>query len=213
MIPTLPLRSRNRLAHLILTALRDAGARAELSALAREGTAHDAWLDAGEASLAPRLIARARAADAALADLPVLDPERRFDDALVAARCLFDAGVLFEVHEVLEPHWRDATGPVREALQGLIQIAVGYQHLANDNLDGARALLDEGVERLRNCRLDRRLDGRLDGRIDGLDVDAFVEAVRASTRRLTDLDARSLPRFPRLERPTIRSDTHTGGTT
>ncbi|MBI2494387.1 MAG: hypothetical protein HYV94_20145, partial [Candidatus Rokubacteria bacterium] len=39
MIPTLPLAPRNRLAGLILAALHDAGARAELAHLAAVGSA------------------------------------------------------------------------------------------------------------------------------------------------------------------------------
>jgi len=204
-IPTLPLRARNRLAHLILTALGDERARAELAALARGDGPHEAFGDATGDRLSARLIGRARAASTALADLPTLDPERRLDDALLAAAALFDAGVLFEVHEVLEPHWRDAGGPRRELLQGLIQIAVGYQHLANANVDGARALLHEGVERLRSHPVDAEFPG--------LDLRAFADAVARSTARLTDLDAGSIPRFPRLERSTIRSEIPTRRTT
>jgi predicted metal-dependent hydrolase len=70
--------------------------------------------------------------------------ERALDDAAL----LFDAGLYFEVHEVLEPHWQQASGQMREALQGLIQIAVGYQHLANGNVRGARSLLADGAARI-----------------------------------------------------------------
>src|SRR5207249_698488 len=82
------------------------------------------------------------------------------------AAVLFDAGLAFEVHELLEPYWVRAHGDEREALQGLIQIAVGYQHLANGNLAGARALLDDGTTRTR---------GRS---VAGIDCDAFARAAR-----------------------------------
>src|SRR5262249_8759560 len=97
----------------------------------------------------------------------------------------FDAHLYFEVHELLEPFWRDAGGGEREALQGLIQIAVGYQHLANGNLAGARALLDEGC---------RRLEGRS---LEGMDLDTFGREVGRTADRIPKLDARTAPPFPR----------------
>ena len=85
---------------------------------------------------------------------------------LQAAGLLFDAGLHFEVHEVLEPHWAAAQGDARETLQGLIQIAVGYQHLANGNHAGARSLLVEGSGRLheRSARWCRSRSVRARGR-------------------------------------------------
>ena len=74
--------------------------------------------------------------------------------ALVSAALLFHAHLYFEVHELLEPYWLRAEGGDREALQGLIQVAVGFAHLANGNVGGARALLHDGCARVleRNAR-------------------------------------------------------------
>ncbi len=108
------------------------------------------------------------------------------DELVHAAAALFDAHLYFEVHELLEPSWRDARGNDREALQGLIQVAVGYQHLANGNFAGARALLDEGRGRLRGRNL------------DGLDLDAFGQAVARSLDHFFHFDWRAVPAFPRL---------------
>jgi len=49
---------------------------------------------------------------------------------------------------VLEAVWQHQTGPSRQALQGLIQVAVAYHHLAHGNPRGARTLLREGRARL-----------------------------------------------------------------
>ena len=106
-------------------------------------------------------------------------------DVLDAAATLFDAHLYFEVHELLEPSWRDAQGSDREALQGLIQVAVGYQHLANGNFAGARALLEEGRGRLRGRKL------------DGIDLEAFGQAVASSLDQLLRFDWRAVPAFPR----------------
>jgi hypothetical protein len=179
-IRTLPLTSRNRLAETILRAVHDPAARGALDALA--GTDAEAWLPAEERGHAPLLRERARRAGQALSAEPSLRADAPLADALAAAAALFDAGLGFEVHELLEPYWVRAAGDEREALQGLIQIAVGYQHLANGNVRGAALLLDEGSQRL-------AARGPA-----GLDVGAFVSAVRASLGRL---EGSAPPRFPR----------------
>jgi predicted metal-dependent hydrolase len=114
-------------------------------------------------------------------------PRCRRAELLDAAAALFDAHLYFEVHELLEPAWREAEGPERDALQGLIQVAVGYQHLANRNFAGARALLDEGRQ---------RIEGRT---LDGLELDAFGHGVRRSLDRLLQLDWDTVPSFPRQD--------------
>lgn len=110
---------------------------------------------------------------------------------LDAAALLFDAGLYFEVHELLEPYWMRG-GLERDALQGLIQIAVGFQHLANGNIAGARSLLGDGCGRIRG----RRLVGR--------DLDEFEHATRRCRAQLgeagepfeTPFDWGTVPRFP-----------------
>ena len=77
--------------------------------------------------------------------IPLTDPVGR---AVVQAAALWDEELFFEVHEVLEAVWQHQTGPSRQALQGLIQVAVAYHHLAHGNPRGARTLLREGRARL-----------------------------------------------------------------
>src|SRR5262249_22646091 len=98
-------------------------------------------------------------------------------DALAAAATLFDAGLHFEVHELLEPWWARSEGAERQALQGLIQIAVGYQHLADGNLDGARTLLGAG------------------GLAD-VELAPFADAVAADAGRVGGETRPTVPRFP-----------------
>ena len=69
--------------------------------------------------------------------------------SLCAAAALFDAELFFEVHEILEPAWGRAADPLKQFLQGLIQVAVGLHHQATGNLRGAVALLTEGTAKLR----------------------------------------------------------------
>ncbi|PYM89840.1 MAG: hypothetical protein DME04_25065 [Candidatus Rokuibacteriota bacterium] len=199
MIPTAPLRARNRLAELILAALADAGARDELAAIGGPDERATAWLVEDEIPYRHLLRERAHRACTALASRPPGAAVRSRADGLAAAATLFDAYLYFEVHELLEGFWRDAHGDDREALQGLIQVAVGYQHLANSNYAGARVLLEEGSGRL------------LGRRLDGIELEPFAHAVRRSLARLLEFDWRAVPPFPsaalRAVRRTHRKET------
>jgi len=84
-----------------------------------------------------------------------------------------------------------ASGPTREALQGVIQAAVGWQHLANDNVAGARSLLTEAAGRLRG----RRLGGR--------DFDAFA---RSTLEAVTRLPVATPPPFPERSQASDREE-------
>jgi len=182
-IPTLPLGARNRLAGTILAALHDANARQRLADVASGAVAEDEWLGADGQGAGVLLRQRAESATRALASIPLGPPEPALGEALEHAAVLFDAGLAFEVHELLEPYWTRASGEERDVLQGLIQVAVGYQHLANGNLAGARALIEEGV-------------GRIDGRsVAGVDCRRFANAARATIPRLTH--GPNAPDFPR----------------
>jgi Domain of unknown function (DUF309) len=185
-IPTAPLRVRNRLAEIILAALEKPEARRELLALGELDAPAPDWLEPGDLDCRPLVRQRALSAAAALAARPPARLRSRAD-VLDAAAALFDARLYFEVHELLEPSWRDAEGGEREALQGLIQVAVGYQHLANGNFAGARALLEEGR---------RRLGGRT---LEGMDLEQFGREVAGTEDQMFQLDWRTVPLFPRPE--------------
>ncbi|HXU87546.1 MAG TPA: DUF309 domain-containing protein [Methylomirabilota bacterium] len=144
-----------------------------------------AWLDPDAAPWASIVGERARRASAALAGAP-LTPPADVPAALAAAARLFDAGLFFEVHELLEPHWRRAhDAATRESLQGLIQIAVAWQHLANGNVAGARSLLGEGGARLHGREL------------DGIALDAFARAALETVHALPRATPPAFPRRPR----------------
>ncbi|HMH50727.1 MAG TPA: DUF309 domain-containing protein [Candidatus Acidoferrum sp.] len=175
MMRTPPLGLRNRLAETILTALTDPAVRRQLE------TQDFAWLGEASAEQAALVSARARRASEALAACPSMRAEPSLEEALAAAAALFDAGLYFEVHELLEPHWMRAGGAARQALQGLIQIAVAFQHRDNGNVEGARSLLVDGSARLR------------EGRLPGFALDRFADAANAAASRLDD----AAPPFPR----------------
>jgi uncharacterized protein len=213
---TLPLVLRNWLAELILAALHDGEARRALEVVANasapggDGTSGADVLRGAGGNLfeeraggvalraewvghAAEMRERARRAWRAIDARPLDPAEPSLASAMPAAALLFDAGLYFEVHELLEPQWLRAEGRGREMLQGLIQIAVGFQHLANGNVTGARALLADGSA---------KTEGR---RLEDLDLSAFTRAVRGCLAQIVargDAAARAfdwaaVPRFPR----------------
>jgi hypothetical protein len=165
----LPLGLRNRLAELILGGFDEPAARASLEALAAfcrgqpldpEAVARLAelgWFEtaapgsvrllgahrAYQASLCQRA-----AAAVALLDGPATGDARTLIELLARAARLADAGLYFEVHELLEPRWMRAEGAERLALQGLIQVAVALHHAGQSNRPGAISLMDEGLAKL-----------------------------------------------------------------
>ncbi len=94
--------------------------------------------------------------------------------SLCAASVLFDFGLFFEVHELLEREWRAATGALKTLLQGLVQVAVGCHHQANGNVRGALTLLDAGNEKLRRFR-----PGAY-----GVELEGFCASVESIVREL-----------------------------
>ncbi|MFQ5520248.1 MAG: DUF309 domain-containing protein [Candidatus Methylomirabilia bacterium] len=212
----LPLPLRNRLAELILDALREPEAKAVLDKLDRHcrqaepGTCEADpparfpmdFFDRREGRLVLKetylsfrdeLCERVSRACAALRERPLSEESPSLSQILVEAAALFDARLHFEVHELLEPYWLRAQGDERQILQGLIQVAVGYHHLANGNLPGARALLEEGSAKL------------VDGDLGGFPLRGFALKVRQSLAAIDRLgiegagtfDWSLMPRFQR----------------
>jgi hypothetical protein len=211
---TLPLPVRNRLAELILDAFRDSGARAVVETLCIfcEGRAliHRTlppgfpveFFDQRRGQLVLKgayhrfrdeFCERVGRARVVVKGWPLSGHEPSLRQALDQAAALFDARLDFEVHELLEPFWMSARGITKEALRGLIQVAVGYHHLANGNVPGARSLLEEGSAKL------------LERHLEGLNLDAFATAVRRTLETINRLGGKAsekfhwslVPRFPR----------------
>jgi DUF309 family protein family protein len=211
----LPLPLRNRLAELILQALHDPDARKALEAVVQACTNPRALEDAGPLPEAfpediferrddgwqiksgfkhhlGEFLERAERARRILHVRPFDPPDPTLGTALVAAALLFHAHLYFEVHELLEPYWLRAEGSDREALQGLIQVAVGFAHLSNGNVAGARALLHDGCARV------------LERSLEGVPLDPFGRALQRSLDRVLALgddaphafDWNEVPRFP-----------------
>jgi hypothetical protein len=182
--PGFPLPLRNALAELALAAHTDDAAVAALEWLAAPAGAPGAaaaarlaalhLIDPGDASLlavhaphAARVAEHARRALRAAAGVRAHAPGDGLARTVVRAAALWNESLFFEVHEILEPPWQTAEGPARQALQGVIQIAVAFHHLRHGNAPGARILLREGRERLASVPA---------ATLPGLDLAALADA-------------------------------------
>jgi len=163
-----PLPLRNALAELTIAALDHAEARAALGWLA-DTTGEPASPDLRPLLAACHLVeadgllldvhrphaerVRAHAARALRAATAFVAPTADGAIAAAVARAiaLWNERLFFEVHEVLEAEWKRTSGAERQALQGVIQIAVALHHHAHGNPRGARTLMREGRERLAAC--------------------------------------------------------------
>jgi hypothetical protein len=204
-----PLPLRNALAHLAIEALDHDDARAALvwlgaadaapEAAAAKRLAREHLIDPDGSALlavhAPHVAgirahaSHALAAAEAYRRRPASDGDP-ITGAVTRAAALWDARLFFEVHEVLEAVWQRAAGETRQALQGLIQIAVAFYHLAGGNLRGARQLLRDGRERLAaNAAVLPVLDAR--ALLDA--TGPWHDALTASR----PVPAAAAPRFPR----------------
>uniref|UniRef100_A0ACD5W7Z7 Uncharacterized protein n=1 Tax=Avena sativa TaxID=4498 RepID=A0ACD5W7Z7_AVESA len=71
-----------------------------------------------------------------------------------AAVALFNGGEYHACHDVVEELWYSAEDPARTLLHGVLQCAVGFHHLFNQNHRGAMMELGEGLCKLRRLRLE-----------------------------------------------------------
>jgi predicted metal-dependent hydrolase len=207
-----PLPLRNALATLAIDGLDDDEARAALTWLARhEGAPSGAaaarlvrvhLIDPGASGVlavhAPHDAGiRAHATHALAAGEAYRRGAPDGADAIATANAraaaLWDARLFFEVHEVLEAVWQRASGETRQALQGLIQIAVAFYHLAAGNLRGARQLVTDG-----RARLTATAD--VLPVVDGAALLALTAPWEEALAAQRPVPAGAAPRFPR--RPT-----------
>ena len=72
---------------------------------------------------------------------------------------LFNSCQWYKSHDIFEEIWHETSGPERQVLQGILQVAVAQVHLENGNINGATILYGEALGRLKRYRLDNlRLD-------------------------------------------------------
>ncbi len=102
----------------------------------------------------------------------------------------FNAGKFYRCHETLEDAWNAEPRPVRILYQGILQIAVGYFHITQQNWRGAVKVLERGLPKT----------ARFQPRCRGIDVAGLVaqaqavydELVILGPERITAFDKRLL---------------------
>ena len=67
-------------------------------------------------------------------------------------RCFYDA------HEYWEELWLDFKLEDAKFIQGLIQLAVGYFHLFNNNLNGSRSMIRKCLRKFEDIEMARGID-------------------------------------------------------
>jgi predicted metal-dependent hydrolase len=80
----------------------------------------------------------------------------------------------FDAHEALEEEWRDAPGPERDFLQGLVHVTVAWHHASRGNRNGASRQLAKATRRLGPYAPAHR----------GVDVAAVLGQVDAAAARI-----------------------------
>lgn len=83
---------------------------------------------------------------------------------------LFNKGLFFEAHEVLELLWRSEKGEPRDFYHGLIQIAAVFVHINKKTPEGGKQLLGTASEYLEKYR----------PAFMGLDLEKILRETRAS---------------------------------
>ena len=68
----------------------------------------------------------------------------------------FNSGNYFDAHEIWEELWSEYYLIDRDFIQGLIQLAVCFVHLQNNNINGARSLLNKSIKKLHEFSHDHR---------------------------------------------------------
>jgi predicted metal-dependent hydrolase len=86
----------------------------------------------------------------------------------------FNNGDWYACHDGLEALWHETQGPLRQVLQGFLQLAVAELHLERGNKRGATLLMGEGLGRLSGCGSSAL----------GIDLDPLRTTVLARLQRL-----------------------------
>jgi hypothetical protein len=77
----------------------------------------------------------------------------RIIDPRFQAIHLWNLGLFFEMHELLETIWHETSGPEHSALKGWIQAAGVYVHFQRGQKDAARSLAQRAARHLRENRV------------------------------------------------------------
>ncbi len=80
--------------------------------------------------------------------LRFLTTSGRASGELQRGLALFNAGLFFECHELLEGLWKATSGPDKAFYHGVVQVAAAFYHYEKYNRHGAVTLLTKGRDKL-----------------------------------------------------------------
>jgi uncharacterized protein len=103
---------------------------------------------AARPAFVPHLAYLARQARRLLEALRMARGPTRETPDLERGIALFNAGLFFECHELLEEVWRATNGPAKDFYHGIVQVAASFYHYEKRNQHGAQTLLRKGLQRL-----------------------------------------------------------------
>jgi len=122
-------------------------------------------------------------------------PAGHLEEVLHRSCTLFNSGLYFEFHEILEGYWMaQAKGATRQFLQGLIQIAIGFYQVFRRNPVGALAQFQKGLEKMEGLGDEHR----------GIELAQFLAAVRRCRDTVSALGEARIAEFDLGQVPTLR---------
>ena len=86
-------------------------------------------------------------------------------------RCFYDA------HEYWEELWLDYKLKDAIFIQGLIQLAVSYFHLFNNNLNGARSMIRKCVRKVEGLEMER-----------GMDINELIKQIKMAEEHFNNIN-------------------------
>tara|TARA_B100000700_G_C14476689_1_gene593180 strand:+ start:210 stop:587 length:378 start_codon:yes stop_codon:yes gene_type:complete len=90
----------------------------------------------------------------------------------------FNSQSFYDAHEYWEDLWSDYRLKDAKLIQGLIQLSVGYFHITNLNINGARGLLNKCLPKFQLYKSNKR----------GIDTDFIISRIEKSLQNLEDVD-------------------------
>ena len=84
--------------------------------------------------------------------------EKEINTLFQAGLKLFNEKNFYDAHEKWEDLWSDYYLKDRLFIQGLIQLSVSFVHLKNNNLNGAKSLLNKCKQKFEGFNIQRGID-------------------------------------------------------
>jgi predicted metal-dependent hydrolase len=116
------------------------------------------------------------------------------EDLFLKGIAEFNRQYFFEAHDVWEELWMETTGDHRLFYQGLIQAAVGFYHLGNENYKGACSQFSKSL-----AKLEQYLPA-----YHGLDTEGLVKSLRGCLNQAEAIRDGAESRFDEASIPTIQ---------